>query len=263
MRRFSGVLSLALLALATVLVAPPAAEARSAAAGVTGATGATGVRSSATAALEMRVIGHSVQGRPIRAWHLGDPTSPVKAVFVGAMHGNEAQPSRILQNLRDGRAIRGADIWVVPLMNPDGVHRHTRRNAHGVDLNRNFPVDWIHQGGSYYSGPQPASEPETQAMMAFLDEIRPNYVVSFHQPLHGVDNSYWKTRALGRRLSRHLDLPRKRFTCNNGCHGTMTQWFNKTHPGAAITVEYGHRMSHRQKYRTGPRGLLRSVHATR
>jgi murein peptide amidase A len=187
----------------------------------------------------------------------------VKAVFIATMHGNESQPARILQNLRDHRAISGADIWVVPFMNPDGYHRDTRRNAHGVDLNRNFPVRWIRQYGSYNSGPAPASEPETQAMMAFLAEIRPAYVVSFHQPLRGIDRSYTKTRTLARRLSRNLDLPRKRFSCNNGCHGTMTQWFNATLPGAAITVEYGAHMSWRQKQVTGPRGLLRTIRATR
>jgi hypothetical protein len=261
MPRLSGVLSFVL----TILLVPaaglaPAADAQ----GLhPHAAVASTVSSSAGAVLEERVIGHSVQGRPIRAWHLGDPASPVKAVFIGAMHGDEAQPSRILQNLRDGRTITGADVWVVPFMNPDGVHRHTRRNAHGVELNRNFPVHWIRQGGSFYSGPRPASEPETQAMMAFLAEIRPAYVVSFHQPLFGVDTSFSKTRALGRRLSRYLRLPRKRFNCNNGCHGTMTQWFNQTLPGAAITVEYAHHLTFRQKYRTGPRGLLRSGGATR
>jgi murein peptide amidase A len=246
MPRLSGLLSLLSLVLTITLVAPPAADARA-----------------TSAVLEVRTIGYSVQGRPIRAWHLGDPASPVKAVFIATMHGNEAQPARILQNLRDGRPISGADLWVVPFMNPDGFARHSRRNAHGVDLNRNFPVRWIRQGGAYNSGPRPASEPETQAMMAFLAEIRPSYVVSFHQPLFGVDSSYRKTRSLARHLARYLHLPRKRFTCNNGCHGTMTQWFNHVLPGRAITVEYGHRMTHRQKFRTGPRGLLRILHATR
>ena len=41
-------------------------------------------------------------------------------------------------------------------------------------------------GGATNSGPRPASEPETKAVMAFLREIRPIYVVSFHQPLKGV-----------------------------------------------------------------------------
>jgi predicted deacylase len=223
--------------------------------------GAVPARSSAV--VETRVIGLSVEGRAIRAFRLGDPTSPRKVVLIATMHGNEAKPARILRNLRDGRRIHGADIWVVPTMNPDGYAHDSRRNAHGVDLNRNFPVQWIPQGGVYNSGPSPASEPETRAMMAFLAEIRPRWVVSFHQPLFGVDRSFVKTRTLARRLSRNLHLPRKRFSCNSGCHGTMTQWFNRTLPGAAITVEYGHHLTWRQKYRTGPRGLLRTVRATR
>ena len=257
MRRLSDVVLLLLSMVATVFVVPGSAAAGTASA-------APVVESArASAALEVRVIGHSVKGRPIRAWHLGDPTSPVKAVFVATMHGNEAQPARILQTLRDGPPITGADIWVVPYLNPDGFHRHTRKNARGVDLNRNFPVRWIRQHGAYDSGRRPASEPETRAMMRFLRAVRPTYVVSFHQPLYGVDNSYWKTRDLGSRLSGYLDLPRKRFSCNHGCHGTMTQWFNKRLPGAAITVEYGAAMTWRQKYLTGPTGLLQAVGATR
>jgi predicted deacylase len=255
-RRFSGLLLVLALFAAGVLAEPaPAVGSIPAARGV--------VPARVTAVLETRVIGLSVEGRPIRAFRIGDPTSPRKAVFIATMHGNEAKPAQILRNLRDGRRIQGADIWVIPTMNPDGYARDSRRNAHGVDLNRNFPVHWIPQGGSYYSGTGPASEPETRAMMAFLAEIRPRWVVSFHQPLFGVDRSYVKTRTLARRLSRNLHLPRKRFSCNNGCHGTMTQWFNRTLPGAAITVEYGHHLTWRQKNRTGPLGLLRTVRATR
>jgi hypothetical protein len=254
--QLSVLLSVVLGMVLALLVVPGAAEARAPAA-------AAVVPARASAALEVRVIGHSVRGRAIRAWHLGDPASPVKAVFIATMHGNEARPARILESLRDGPPVTGADIWVVPTMNPDGRHRHTRKNARGVDLNRNFPVRWIRQHGSYNSGRRPASEPETRAMMRFLRAVRPTYVVSFHQPLYGVDNSYWKTRALGQRLSEDLGLPQKRFTCNHGCHGTMTQWFNKRLPGAAITVEYGARMTWRQKHVTGPTGLLTSIGATR
>lgn len=255
-RRLSGFLLLSLgLVAAGALTEPVPAL------GSTQAGGGASIRASAV--VETRVIGHSVEGRSIKAFRIGDPTSPRKAVFIATMHGNEAGPARILRDLRDGRRIHGADVWVVPTLNPDGLARHSRRNAHGVDLNRNFPVRWIPQGGAYYSGPGPASEPETQAMMAFLTEIRPRWVVSFHQPLFGVDRSYVKTRTLARRLSRNLDLPRKRFSCNNGCHGTMTQWFNLRLSGAAITVEYGHHLSRRQAHRTGPRGLLRTIRATR
>jgi predicted deacylase len=241
------------------------------AAGLTGPTAAPAIADdrvaatgrSAAAAFESKVIGRTVKGRPIRAWHLGDPASPVKAVFIGAIHGNEAAPARILEDLRDGAPVTGADIWVVPYLNRDGFARHTRKNARGVDLNRNFPVHWIRQHGTYDSGRRPASEPETWAVMRFVRAVAPSYVVGFHQPLYGVDDSYLKGRSFAHRLSDNLGLPIKVFRCNHRCHGTMTQWFNKRLPGVALTVEYGSRMTWAQKHFTGPAGLLASVGATR
>ena len=230
MRRLSGLLLLLAL-VATLLAAAPAESDPEHSRPEHGRA--------ATAAFESRVIGHTVKGRPIRAWHLGDPASPVKAVFIGTIHGNEGGPARILEDLRDGPPVSGADVWVVPVLNRDGYARHTRRNARGVDLNRNFPVRWIRQHGSYDSGRRRASEPETRATMRFLRAVQPSYVVGFHQPLHGVDNSYAKARPFAVLLSQDLGLPLKVFRCNHGCHGTMTQWFNKHHKGAAITVEYG------------------------
>jgi hypothetical protein len=42
----------------------------------------------------------------------------------------------------------------------------------------------------------------------------------------------------------------------------MTEWFNAHFRGVALTVEYGHRMTHRQ-LRTAPGRLLRAVGAHR
>lgn len=212
---------------------------------------------------EVRIIGHSVKGLPIRAYRVGEPTAPVKAVFIGSMHGDETGPSRILDNLLGGDPIKGASIWIVPNLNPDGVVRGRRQNAHGVDLNRNFPVGWVHRTGTYYSGPWPASEPETRAAMRLLRAVQPDYVIGLHQPLYGVDVSYVRTRAFAWRLSVKLQLPRKVFSCGGVCRGTMTQWFNHTYAGAALTVEYGRPMTINQVYRTGPTGMLASVYATR
>ena len=243
---------LLLLVLATVLAGagPASTEAASLAAAGSAITG-------------VEVIGHSVQGRPIVAWRLGDPTSRTKVVVMAAMHGDEPGPSRVLRNLRDGRAIHGADIWVVPTYNPDGVARHRRQNADGVDLNRNWPASWVHTTGATYAGPRPASEPETRAIMAFLEQVRPQYVISFHQPLHGVGRAGAKGRALVRRLHRGLGLPVKSFDCSGTCHGTMTEWFNAHFPGVAVTVEYGRGVSRRQARVSGPDGLLRAVGAWR
>ena len=125
-------------------------------------------------------------GRPIRAWRLGEPGKR-RVVLISTMHGNEPHTRQILTSLRDGRPIRGIDLWVIPTYNPDGLARHSRRNARGVDLNRNFPNDWVDLDGNYESGPRPGSEPETRAVMRFLKRIDPVRLISFHQPLDGVD----------------------------------------------------------------------------
>jgi protein MpaA len=208
-------------------------------------------------------FGYSVQGRPLKAYRIGDPTSTNVVVLIATMHGNEGGPIRILRNLLSGPQVTGANIWVVPDLNPDGYVRGTRKNARGVDLNRNFPYDWRRQTGAYNSGPGPASEPETRAAMRFLNTVKPDSLISMHQPLYGVDTSYPKTRELAQRLVAALELPAKTFSCGTGCHGTMTQWFNVKWPGAALTVEYGSPMTDRQVFLTGPRGLLSAVGASR
>jgi murein peptide amidase A len=211
--------------------------------------------------LEKRVIGHSVRGRPIKAWHLGEPGRR-RVLLISTMHGDEGSTRQILESLRDGRPIRGVDLWVVPVYNPDGLARGTRRNAHGVDLNRNFPYAWADLDGSYESGPRPASEPETRAMMAFLKEIKPSRIISFHQPLNGVD-TVTKDQGFSRRVASHLRLPRKSLTCGGVCHGTMTGWFNHRFDGAAITVEYGHHPSRKRMREAAPRQILHLFDAHR
>lgn len=206
-----------------------------------------------------KIIGESVRDRPIRAWRIGNPKARRKVVVLAAMHGDELAPRRVLRSLRRRPHIGRVDMWVVPTANPDGAHRHRRKNARGVDLNRNYPVRWKDLDGAYESGPRPRSEPETRALMRFLRRVDPRYVVSFHQPLHGVDVSAPKSAAFGRRLARRLHLPTKSFRCGGHCHGTMTQWFNRRRRGVAITVELGRSPSKRYLTRVAPRGLLRAV----
>jgi murein peptide amidase A len=99
--------------------------------------------------------------------------------------------------------------------------------------------------------------------MAFLRQVRPSYVVSFHQPLRGVGRAGSKGSAFVQRLHRGLRLPVKSFNCSGVCHGTMTEWFNASFPGVAVTVEYGSGVSRKQATRTGPTGLLRAIGAQR
>ncbi len=190
--------------------------------------------------VEQRRIGTSVDGRGIFAHRLGDPNASIKAVILGEMHGDEPAGVQLARAIISGPTIRHIDLWVVPTMNPDGLAAHTRQNAHGVDLNRNWSYQWVHQTGTYNSGPHPFSEPETRAIRHFLVAIDPTFVVSLHQPLHGVDSDHPKNPRLMNRLAANLGLPKKPFTCGTGgCHGTMTGWFNFYRPGACITVEFG------------------------
>ena len=215
------------------------------------------------AVVEKRVIGHSVQGRPIRAFRLGEPGAPTRVVAMAAMHGDETAPRAILAQLRDGRPIAGVDLWVVPTVNPDGVAGRQRKNARGVDLNRNFPYRWGHSDGQVESGPRPGSEPETRVLMRFLERVDPAFVVSFHQPLNGVDVWGPKKRWFAHRLAHHLRLPRREFACGGACHGTFTQWFNNGFDGVAVTVEYGEKPSRDRMRVRAPRQLLRVLGGSR
>ncbi len=91
---------------------------------------------------ERRVIGRSVDGRAIRAVRVGDPAAERVALAVGVIHGDERAGLAITRELRRLGSGIDAQVWVIDSLNPDGARARTRRNANGVDLNRNFPYRW-------------------------------------------------------------------------------------------------------------------------
>ncbi len=93
-------------------------------------------------------------------------------------------------------------------------------------------------------------------MMRFLADVDPDFVLSFHQPLYGVDVDNERP-GFSRLVAETLDLPATRLDCGSVCHGTMTQWFNHRFDGFALTVEYGARPPQRLMRRTAPRQVLR------
>jgi hypothetical protein len=206
------------------------------------ARASTVVNGAATAVNERRIIGHSVQDRPILAYRLGNPRAHTTAVLLGQMHGDEHAGVILARALVQGRrSVEGIDLWVVPTMNPDGNLANTRQNAHHVDLNRNWRDIWRPLTGEYYSGPYPLSEPETRAMRNFLLDVLPRYVVVLHQPLRGVDTTDGGQidPAFRNRLARNLGLPLKAFRCWSVCHGSLTGWYTTHRYGIAETVEFG------------------------
>ncbi len=162
-------------------------------------------------------IGTSVQDRPIYALRISRNYNPVKKslMFNSGHHGMEAlsidysldvaclllneicYPHSEFMNaeLRE-YILNEFTVWIIPMVNPDGLHRFWtqsgymgRKNANGVDLNRNYPFYWeswnnLASSGSAssykYRGPKAASEPETQAMMDLARKHRFLMSFSFH-----------------------------------------------------------------------------------
>lgn len=194
---------------------------------------------------ERRVIATSRDGRPIVARHVGALDAPVQLVVIGQMHGSEPGGRKVTEQLAGRRTPAGVGLWLVTSMNPDGNRLGTRANANGVDLNRNFPLGWQEstRGGTYWSGPRAASEPETRGMMRFLTAVQPTAVLSFHQAFDVVDISHRRSRPAGRQLARYMGERAAIVRCSGACHGTMTQWIDGDLRRIAITVEMDSRVS--------------------
>ena len=200
--------------------------------------GAAQASGGAAPARHHEVIGHSRHGRAIDAYRLGAADAPSRFVVLGQMHGDELGGWYVVRKyLMDAAAPPGVQVWLVPTMNPDGRVAGTRTNARGVDLNRNFAAStWKRQdkGTPTWSGPHPASEPETRAMQRFLTREHPYTVVSMHQPFAVVDFSGGDPRVT-RWLSRHLGLPARRIGTDGG---NMTTWVNENwRRHTAVTLE--------------------------
>jgi len=137
-------------------------------------------------------IGPSVEGRWLWVVRITDnPDSEEiepEFVYISTMHGDEPVGTELLIWLCDSltqkygieprltRIVDSLDLWVVPMMNPDGNAHNQRYNADEVDLNRNFPVPdgTIGNDGTY------TLAQETQAMMDFLSQRRPSFTINYH-----------------------------------------------------------------------------------
>ncbi len=139
---------------------------------------------SAPASPHAVLLGRSWQGRPIQAIEVG-ARSGVPVLVFGCIHGDETAGIAVVDAL-ERLSPDDLDLWIVPDLNPDGVAAGTRGNAHGVDLNRNFPWRWRPLRGAYASGPHPLSEREARIAYALIRRLHPHLTVWFHQHLDMV-----------------------------------------------------------------------------
>ncbi len=103
--------------------------------------------------LQCTTASPSVPGLPIHMLTLGNPDAPAAVGFFGGVHGLErigaqvviAYLQSIVMRLQwDDSLHRMLDkvrMVFMPIVNPEGMLRHTRANPRGVDLMRNAPVD--------------------------------------------------------------------------------------------------------------------------
>ncbi len=147
-------------------------------------------------------LGRSWQGRELtgmlitdQPWirELDEPSLRV----LGTHHGDEWSAMEVsldlIETLLSGYGddqelsamVDNAELWFLPVVNPDGVAAYTRRNSRGVDLNRNYSYLW--QSGAY-SGEEPFSERETRAVRALSMTRSFSHGLSLHS---GASNLGW------------------------------------------------------------------------
>jgi murein peptide amidase A len=186
-------------------------------------------------------IGTSVQGRPITVIHRGTPGGAVVLV-VGVIHGDEDAGLPIVARLSQMPLPPGIDLWLMPMMNPDGQANQVRGNGHGVDLNRNFPWDWqpiSHPGNWQYSGTGPASEPETAAFVAFTTRIHPELTLWYHQDLNIISPTKGRDGPLRVKYAQLTGMPMGGIS-GGIYHGVAGGWMVHTIPKAmSFIIELG------------------------
>jgi len=139
----------------------------------------------------LRSIGQSVQGRELWMMKITDQPDleedEREVAYLAAMHGDEVVGKELtfdlIDYLTDGYGtdprvtdlVDGAEIWILPSVNPDGTELGRRYNANFVDLNRDFPDQFVDPVNT------PAGrQAETAAVMGWRDERRLTLSANYH-----------------------------------------------------------------------------------
>ena len=147
--------------------------------------------------LKSSEYGRSVLGAPLLYYPC---KSECKLLVFAGIHGEEPETTFLLS-----RVLRAFDdnfdsVAFILCANPDGMTLGTRGNANGVDLNRNFNTQNFSTekvgSRSILEAPRDTllspgvaaeSEPETQALVALIEKLKPASVISMHAPMGCVD----------------------------------------------------------------------------
>lgn len=170
---------------------------------------------------EWNHIRNSVQGDPLAWTVFGDSRDEGKPSFkdkdltiiMCGVHGDEVTPIKfcydIMYFLRElyndqekvANELKDKIVVVAPIVNPDAFFKKlpTRVNAHGIDVNRNFPTkDWmkearkvwiskLHKDKRRNPGLTSGSEPEVIFQTNLIKRYGPDKIISVHAPLTMLD----------------------------------------------------------------------------
>lgn len=150
-----------------------------------------------------QIIGYSVAGKPLEVFQFGN--GPIEKMIVAGIHGGYEWNTilladELIEYLETHQEIIPPDqtLFILRAFNPDGYERSRgfggRANENNVDLNRNFPsnwkIEWPRVGCWDYipitGGTSEASEPETQALMAFVESHSLKAFISYHSAALGI-----------------------------------------------------------------------------
>ncbi len=206
----------------------------------------------------LRVIGYSVEDRPLEVYTFGH--GPTNKLIVAGIHGGYEHNTvelagQLIAYLNDHPEHVPGDVtlYILHDLNPDGYARDKgvdgRANANNVDLNRNWPynwaADWPRDGcwiwrpitGGAYAG----SEPEVKALIAFIDDIKPAALISYHSAALGIfpggRPDYPPSIQLAQAVAAVSNYPYP--PIDTGCDytGDLTDWAANTRGIPAIDIE--------------------------
>ena len=152
---------------------------------------------------QAEIIGYSTKGKPLHLYTFGKGNH--ERMIVAGIHGGDEWNTVTLANQLIKYVDHNPDVvpddmtlYILPNLNPDGEARahskYGRVNDNGVDLNRNFPVNWLQdwdRGGCWNylatsGGTGPGSEVETQVLINFIDTHNIEALISYHSAALGV-----------------------------------------------------------------------------
>lgn len=114
-----------------------------------------------------QVMGTSVHGAAIYGLKLGHGNNRV--LVWSNMHGNETTTTRallsFLKNKNLATLLDGLTLYIIPVLNPDGLNAWTRVNANKIDLNRDA---------------QDLSQPESVILRNAFEDFKPHYCFNMH-----------------------------------------------------------------------------------